>query len=242
MRSDMKDIIVNSPRVSGGRYKVPRFDVDDENTHQSRMRMFYPNTDPKEMTNRLQVVRRYLHSKIGWKWDDIWADVCCVNNINNFRAQHLRGHVPEFVYKVTNYVTVCLDGRDTFPNSDPVVPDFYYANFYLDTENRLRCTPNKPRLRHRHSYQDMIIDFQGKSYYKHNGIWYEVETETMTTVKVSVFMDISDAFGLCHRTCWPLNEVQHRYGKDRYPISKRQVNSRTAKKLRQHLVPKAKAS
>jgi len=237
MRKDMKDVIVNSPRVGGYKYTAPRFKADDDSTHQKFERMNYYGY-AREMTNRLVVVNRYLRSKVGWHFDDIWADVCRTNHKTSFRSQHLRGHVLDFIYKVTHGVRYCLGGYCNYANSHPVIPDSNCCAFYLDEKNILRELIDR-RWRAPKPKKSGIVDFNKKVFYQHEGIWYEIETANVDVVTLRVSCLVNDAFNLCHYTTRPAEEVWRVYHGRRYPVTKRQINSREIKKLEAYLATRS---
>lgn len=96
MRKDMAKVIVERPRLGGGKSKGRRGNVPFEDMP-SCEGMRRPHENSKSLNENLPPLRRYLHSQIGRPWDKVYSDICKNLRPTSTIQQHVRDHVEGFV-------------------------------------------------------------------------------------------------------------------------------------------------
>jgi len=92
------------------------------------MRKAYLNLiSNKEFTDMLNPIERYLHSRIGDRWDDVWSEVC-----QNLRGGVAIEHVRDHVLQMVNF----KGGTFSFGNYHHTENDEYMYGimFYVDDD------------------------------------------------------------------------------------------------------------
>lgn len=107
MRKDMNKVLCTRPRKGGG-WKKKFFDkmntpkevryfkgvkVDLSPKQESMKKRHRVALDSKELTDHIEPLHRYLLSKVGEPWDDVWSDICKVLKGNGLQAAHVKQHV-----------------------------------------------------------------------------------------------------------------------------------------------------
>ena len=95
----------------------------------------------KDFSDLLGPVHRYLQSKVGCKWDDVWSEVCD-NLRGGYAIEHVREHVSDYVSRINE------SPYRTGPRTMEDIKYVYYgrnANFYVDEEGILRNQIVKPQ-------------------------------------------------------------------------------------------------
>jgi hypothetical protein len=103
MRADMAKVIVERPRL-GSRYKH-----EGKGYHRRRQRLA-PEDLPrregikarahgadKRLNEHLAPLRRFLESRVGQPWDDVFAEICANVSRDSAVQDHVRDHVADFV-------------------------------------------------------------------------------------------------------------------------------------------------
>jgi hypothetical protein len=95
MRADMKKVLCERPR-SGGRYSYhdvrsadKQTDYDYLPSHQGMRR---PYKDPKEFSDLLGPLQRFMRGCVGRRWDDVWSEICTNVRADSMAGDHLREH------------------------------------------------------------------------------------------------------------------------------------------------------
>lgn len=99
MRSDMKDVIINTVRGYDiwGAYPSRKLreeyplDLDDDDSNVVVYVKQKP-TKTKAFSDRLSPLIRFLEKNVGRNWDDVWSEICKVNDYRCVRGRHLRDH------------------------------------------------------------------------------------------------------------------------------------------------------
>lgn len=110
MRSDMDKVIVETSR-RGLRQtrKVWRTAPLDYFPHKIGMRRAHAERSYRRGNDdHLAPLRRFLRSRCGRRWDDVWAEICAVTDVRSAVQEHVRIHVPDTVAINTQ---VGADGR-----------------------------------------------------------------------------------------------------------------------------------
>jgi hypothetical protein len=107
MRQDMHEVVIERPR-RGGRYRYhdcrTRYRgldldaLDDLPKKQGYRRPYIENWgDAKEFSDLLGPLHRFLISKVGQKWDDVYSEIRKTLNPNSTVQIHIMSHVFQFV-------------------------------------------------------------------------------------------------------------------------------------------------
>lgn len=99
MRPDMNKVIVERPRVGRrfSRVVKPGRPLRDPESAPGRGPMRDPKTRTKELNENLAPLVRYLSSRVGYRWDDVYSDISRHLRPTNAVQQHVRDHVRGFV-------------------------------------------------------------------------------------------------------------------------------------------------
>jgi hypothetical protein len=120
--------------------------------------------DRKEFSDLLGPLKRFLHSCIGRKWDDVWSDICA-NLSTNTVDQHLRGHALSEVEQHCILVddTVMTSGR----YSSGLHPPY---GLYVDPQDgTVRKSAESPPY---HRKRRDIVQVDGRAYIKDGNVLY----------------------------------------------------------------------
>ncbi|MCF4167657.1 hypothetical protein L2U69_18575 [Zavarzinia compransoris] len=100
MRDDMFKVIVERPRM-GSRYaKAPKLKPgrDDGLKHIGHLRhVSIAARDQKYLNENLAPLVRFLRSRRGRRWDDVFSEICAVLDTRSAVKIHVRLHLDDFV-------------------------------------------------------------------------------------------------------------------------------------------------
>ena len=93
MRKDMKDVIIDTGRYGG--YSCPKGRQHNKNLEDlpEKEGMRCHHGWGKEQSDRLNPLARFLNSRVGQKWDDVFSEICRQNDRRTLRGHHLREHL-----------------------------------------------------------------------------------------------------------------------------------------------------
>lgn len=168
MRKDMHKVIAEPGRRGGhdvfktrGRYLA-----DDELPLREAIRP-KGRAERKCRAHNYNPLRRYLASKVGQQWNDVFSDICANNDLRNKVQGDLREHLTWTVH--TNVEVV--DG-------EPFATDGYriWRDFWVHPDTgALMKAPQWKRRRwvHKTEWEQIAIDSETK-YVKVDGVWFKV--------------------------------------------------------------------
>lgn len=185
MRKDMKDVIIDRPRIHGdGGKSIPpkgtkkRFNKtpwEDQKNFESTSRRRVYGYNCKQLNEHLSPLRRWLSKQVGRNWDDVWSEICENLSVRNATTAHVRDHADQYVEK--NCI-IDEEGRICDSVGLPLHGSRYWKGWYVDpVDNTLREAP---------SYERYVREVKKKwvegkddkhCYYLIKGIWYEVGFE-----------------------------------------------------------------
>jgi hypothetical protein len=230
MREDMAKLLVERPRYGRGmkfqrnamrmwqrvaEEERPGFESIKARWDQSKVAR-------KGLNENLAPLRRFLRSRLGRPWEDVYGEIC--ERINRDSAvqlhiwQHLMWEVVTDPVKLERIRTERRYAR-------------WRDQFYVDPATRLLCEL-KPRLtkrilraqRRRRRY---VMVVEGRCYRRIGGIWYEVELAPLPEGERPVW----DAILRKSTEFLTRGDLQHAYGKCVYAARKRQLNKREIVRL-----------
>jgi len=98
MREDMSRVIVERPRLGGGRTRKGRARRSEDLPKQEGIRRPYMRScDWKELNENLAPLRRYLERQVGRPWDKVYSEISRHLRVDNAVQQHVRDHLSDFV-------------------------------------------------------------------------------------------------------------------------------------------------
>lgn len=204
MRSDMAKVLVERPRVGGcGKERTRQnrrltrqvcknipFEEDLDTPDFRGMKRVHtskPNSfdDKKQLNENLNPLRRFLKSRIGRKWNDVYSEIMSGLNLNNAVQYHVWQHLINFgevhtkTYMQNNEVMAAgFIGPESMKNS------YGREEFYVDPrDGTLRQTKKIPRYRREKTINnDSYYDPKNPltQYHQIDGIWYEYKCREAT--------------------------------------------------------------
>lgn len=255
MRKDMAKILVERPRVggNGGNSNEPkgykkkleralRNDGESLDSFESTSRHRKYGWDAKEFNENLAPLHRFLHTKIGCHWNEVWSEICENLRVDSVVQSHVRDHVGFDV----ELNVVMINGEPYQATRDGKI----YSRFYVNPDTGILCE-NTQRKYHYRNRKQLPQFVPGKDewhqYRLIDNIWYEIKLAPLPETKM--FPDRYDrlnydcrwmntvkdvlltrsrfyGFGASHTDC------RRTYGNNVYAVNKRQLNSREIKKLK----------
>jgi hypothetical protein len=133
----------------------------------------------KEFSDLIGPLYRFIHSRVGRKWDDVYSEICANLKGRNTQQQHIINHLWQYVER---YVEVLPNGSVRSKSArwwrvrDD--GDFIYSDFYIDPRTGILCKSKPWRRR----YKGPRIDpdakrIDGREYRRENGLWFEQTVE-----------------------------------------------------------------
>src|SRR5713226_10677218 len=98
MREDMSRVIVERPRLGGGRTRKGRTrPLEDLPKQEGMQRPHMRSGDWKMLNENLAPLRRYLERQVGRPWDKVYSEIARHLRVDNAVQQHVRDHLSDFV-------------------------------------------------------------------------------------------------------------------------------------------------
>jgi hypothetical protein len=169
MRKDMKDVIIDTGRHGGGgkaalsrRARLKRMDDEDVPTRISMSRRRQFGWDGKELGDRTNPLESYLEKNCGRQWNDVYSEICAVNDSRTIRGYHLRTHV----------------WNSVVPNNYDVGHRRRYGPFFVAPDGTLQMeAPYQRRKRSRWGDRPPTYTVDADHFYMRiKGFWYYFET------------------------------------------------------------------
>ena len=136
----------------------------------------------KYFSDCLGPLSRWLRSKVGQDWDDIYHELCQILDITTLSGKHILSHVWGYVERDA----VLVDG---------IVYDRQYRRqlgsrkeeLYVHPETRILCLANKVRKLPPKKPDDFLKIDDYHHYQKLDGIWYLFELADMEELEVTKY-------------------------------------------------------
>ena len=192
MRSDMSKVIVERPRRGGHHHKQgrPLRDLEDNISHEGMRVPYVRYYNAKELNENLAPLLRFLNSRVGQLWDDVYSEICENIRTTNAVQEHIRDHVKQFVETSTS---LDKEGNIWINRYRPfLLEDDGFTRFYVDPRDGKLCfNPNHVSWTARQKAYRAERETQqletartlsdGTEIRKHEGIWYEVKLAPVPT-------------------------------------------------------------
>ena len=184
MRQDMSKVIVERPRRGGNNTRRGRSVPEDlQPSHESMRAPHVRHYGGKELNEYLSPLYRFLQSRAGQPWDQVWSEISKNIRATNAVQQHVRDHVMMWVCTKS-----CIgeDGEVWLLDGTPYPASKGFSHFYVHPETGLLVYNTqrnnwKNRWREGKKQRDEVMKAtsltlsNGVELRKHEGIWYEVE-------------------------------------------------------------------
>jgi len=241
MRKDMHKLIKERGASGGGWVKIKpvRLDVDpDTLVYREPMTPRSGGWNLKEQHDRRAPLRRYLASQVGRKWDDVYSEICAVND---HRSKTQRDLLEAIDGIVERHITI-VDGEP----KDSLGYSVWSRDFWVHPETGILMAP-PPAKRYRwrgwrKEFNQVPID-QNTRYVQVGGVWYLCTFAPFEAAPYRAFVGQArwDKRGVVYDGCFR-EELSWSYDKARETLSrewgacvyvahKRQLGSKEAKKV-----------
>jgi hypothetical protein len=233
MREDMAKLLVERPRLGGGvkfqrgaNRKWQRLATDDRPRFESiKARWNQSKVCRKSLNENLAPLRRFLRSRCGRPWDEVYGEIS--QRINRDSAvqlhvwQHLTWEVATDPVKVEKLLT---ERRRIF----------WRAQFYVEPATGVlrELIVRRKRVANRAPPTPfVVVVVDGVTYRKIDGLWYEIELAPLINGDPLVW----DTVLRKHVNRLSRRQLQEAHGKYCYARRKWQLNGREIRRLEQKL-------
>ncbi|MEG4803991.1 hypothetical protein QUB63_07150 [Microcoleus sp. ARI1-B5] len=136
----------------------------------------------KYFSDCLGPLYRWLRSKVGQEWDDIYHELCQILDITTLSGKHILSHVWGYVERDA----VLVDGI-VYKRKSQRQLGFWKEELYVHPETRILCLANKvPKIPPKKPDDFLKID-DYHHYQKLDGIWYLFELADMEELEVTKY-------------------------------------------------------
>lgn len=190
----MSKVIVERPRRGGfdgpGARKGRIVDQDLMVSKQGMRAPHVRNYGGKELNENLAPLRRFIRSRVGQRWDDVYSEISQHLRVDSAVQQHVRDHVEDFVSVRTRMIDGEIWTTGRFGHPTPVKGA--WMEFYVDPRDGiLRENPHRKSInamhRERRAAENAKLMESSRSLpggielRKADGIWYQVELKPIPT-------------------------------------------------------------
>lgn len=194
MRADMAKVIVERPRLGGSAKRKGRAQNWDQMVSKEGMRAPHVrHWGGKQLNENLAPLRRFLRSRVGQKWNDVYSEISAHLKVTSTIQQHVRDHLDHMVHvnlmRDDDGVLWVLDGYKPYKLGE----GYRREELYVDPDDGvLKHVPRKARVSYkveqeaRKAETQRVVD--GHELRKHKGIWYEVEIKPVPAPEVKSYM------------------------------------------------------
>jgi len=193
----MSKVIVERPRRSGHgvrKGRQPR-DFDLEISHQGMRKPYQQGYNYKELNENLAPLLRFLTSRVGKKWDDVYSEICEHIKVTSTVQEHVRGHITDFVATRTHIDSLGQIWINKYGSMK--LEDYSWLRLYVDPQTGLLCHnpyfENSTALYRTQKQQaaEKLLETarslpDGIELRKHKGIWYQVTQKEIPCSRTSV--------------------------------------------------------
>ncbi|WP_445636430.1 Transposase [Nostoc sp. DSM 114161] len=137
-----------------------------------------PRNKSKYLSDHLGPLRRFLRSKVGQPWNDVYSELSQRLDAKTMAGQHVIGHLWDYVER---YVEI-IDGNvysKPYQGYRNLLAGSYGDRFYIHPETGILCavekTPRKQKQKPKQT--DVLIVDDRHQYQKLNEIWYLITFE-----------------------------------------------------------------
>ncbi|HLP87025.1 MAG TPA: hypothetical protein VK184_00245 [Nostocaceae cyanobacterium] len=221
---------ISAKRVTGFKKSLYKLTVEATEDGLFRPYVIKVRKKTKYLTDHLGPLRRFLLSKAGQPWDEVYSELCQRLDTSTMTGLHVLSHLKHFVEE---HVEI-IDGvsyEKPYQGRHIPLTDFR-DKLYVHPETGILTLANKnPRKQKRESYQDddaiTIDDYH--QYQKLNEIWYLITFEDFPPFPHEFASDIIK--GLIH-----YSRATTIRGRGVYAVKKKQCNKKELRLINSKLV------
>lgn len=240
MRKDMSKVIVERPRLpgydTGGSRRGRLVDPDLMLSHEGMRAPYVRHWGGKQLNENLAPLRRFIHSRVGRRWDDVYSEISENLRPSNAVQQHVRDHIEDFVSVRTRMIDGEIWVITRFGSMDPLSNG--WTEFYVDPRDGLLCryqyretyTRRMKREQERRMAEEartIHVAVDGTEYRKIDGIWYEAIWEQVPAPYIVRYTNHATGEVTEHRHEIAKTDVftkkVHRIEGERYRSGRRQI-------------------
>lgn len=186
----------------------------------------------KHFSDRLGPLRRWLYSKVGQPWDDVYNELCQRLETRTLAGQHILFHVWGFVERDVVLIDgmpcykICRSYSTTYSyyrGHQPVYPGKLYVHPETGILYLVKKAPKEPPKKP----DDVVSVDSYHQYRKLNEVWYLVTLKDIPPIEKPT--DIILKVPIDHYTGW------REYGRQVYAVSKKQCGKKEIKFIMQQL-------
>lgn len=119
-------------------------------------------------------LRRFLRSRVGQDWNDVFSEICEQADARSFRGHHLR----EWLEFTVDVKTRMEGGKIVDQQGSDITVTFHRDNFYVHPlTNKLERSEPRKREKWSESVPKSVFEVEGQFFHEHDGIWYRVLME-----------------------------------------------------------------
>ncbi len=242
MREDMAKVIVERPRYYRqekvnklvGRQARHMFSEDAPKWQPMKRRWMAL----KELNEHLQPLRRYLHSQVGKRWDDIYSEICSRISKSSAVQSHLLDHAMQYVARDI----IIVDGRPHLSTGKELVYERNSEILFwvhpatgimhaLSVGKKPKCSELPPSR-----YEQIRISDRSR-YVRVRSIWWEVQFLKVQPSPWGIYSSwaysdiILDKDPLYKQNGVSYQDLMREWQEPVVAVSRRQLNSREIKRM-----------
>ncbi|MFP4300354.1 MAG: hypothetical protein ACLFT0_21305, partial [Spirulinaceae cyanobacterium] len=176
------------------------------------------------LSDNLAPLYRWLRSKVGQPWDNVYSQLCQQLETNSVIGQHILHHLWDIVKR-----HVEIRNNDIYAKHKSKYPLISYGNrplFYVHPETGIFCLAPRKQKSETSSQDDVVIINRYQQYRRIDDIWYFVSFKDVKYSPKNTEQDI-----LCDRILDPWEARKH-YGKPISAYHKRHATKKEIKTLK----------
>ncbi|HEY8377316.1 MAG TPA: hypothetical protein VIK91_12560 [Nannocystis sp.] len=230
----MYEVIIERPRGGAGWCKKRRFRAQGRAMEELELA---PVREPMSMSRgskwlneNLAPLRRFLLSRVGRRWDEVYAEICATLRLESAVQKHVLDHLRDMVY-----TRVVKAGDRLFEFGAMGVEEIRpcrWSSVYVCPETGVLKKVPRPR-RYAPPVAREVVPIDSRAQYrKIGGLWYRLTLAPLPAGELSVRdVLLGDLRQL--GTPWKVERVlREHYGRsDRYAVEKRQIGKRELRRL-----------
>lgn len=220
---------ISSTRLNGFKKNLRKLTVEASEDGLLSPYIIKVRNGSKSLSDHLGPLRRFLKSKVGEPWNDVYSELCQRLDANTMAGQHVIGHL---WYYVEQHVEL-IDGipyRKTYLSHRSHQLISYRDQFYIHPETGILCLAKSiPRKQKTSPPTDVVMIDKYHQYCKINEIWYLVTFEDFPPPPTQYVTDMIRGLIDC-------NQAMYVGDRRMYPVSKRQCNKKQIRFILNQLV------
>ncbi len=184
-----------------------------------------PRNKSKYLSDHLGPLRRFLRSKVGQPWNDVYSELCRRLDRSTMAGQHVLDHVDDYVERHVELI----DGVPYYKSRRHLrLPNWSYLQLYVHPETGILCDTKdtlSQAIATSSKTEDLDVINLDKfhQYHRINGIWYLITYEEVP------------ASGIVFDVLYKVGLVYKGYSDQLYPAYKRQCNKHEIRMIEKRL-------